>query len=330
MNQFTLLKCPSCGSSVIETENQNVAICSHCGSKLLYKNNKASSIIIKHSKILIGLFLLIASSIMGFYSSQQQNNQPPAENKSTLINDSHNEKVKINPAKTSVPKSVINLPSIPNKYEITSEDLLSESDLTEKPEVSIIHKAKGKTSNGGLYWIVTIHNNNNQTIYRPGAIVSLFDENGKHIEEQKGWSKHIQLDSDNQTELLLYISNPPKGKFTSQLVGTGSLSTFLSDTRKSIEIVDFIVKTKPNNPIHSDIIGDVKNFHDFQVDFVRVVAVAKDANNKSIGLADGFVSSSSLESQAQSGFKLRAGTFITEKPVTWTLFAFGQKHRDKL
>lgn len=60
------------------------------------------------------------------------------------------------------------------------------------------------------------------------------------------------------------------------------------------------------------------------------VVVAKDINNKSIGPADGFVSHSSLEVNAQSGFKLSAGTFVTEKPVSWSLFAFGQKHRDKL
>jgi len=321
MSQFTVLKCPSCGSSVIETENQNVAVCSHCGSKLLYKNSKASNIIIKHSKSLLSLLVLIvAMGIMGFYLYPDQKSLPDNQVKAESKNDTT----------SLVPFSPINLPSIPNK--ITNELLQesSDNDLSLKPEISIVHNVQGETSNGGIYWIITIRNDSKQILYQPGAIVSLFDENNKRVEEQKGWSKYTHLDPDNQTELLLYISHPPKGKFTSQIKGMGSFTTFFTDSRKSIEIVDFIVKPKPNNPIHSDIIGDVKNTHDFRVDFVRVVAVAKDANNKSIGLADGFVSSSSLESQAQSGFKLSTGTFVTEMPVTWSLFAFGQKHRDKL
>ncbi|MCF6318933.1 MAG: hypothetical protein L3J83_06605 [Proteobacteria bacterium] len=87
---------------------------------------------------------------------------------------------------------------------------------------------------------------------------------------------------------------------------------------------------KGNDARKVDIVGDIKNSSEYQVDFIRVIALAKDDKGNTIGMADAYVTNSSLAKNAQSGFKIKAGTFVTGPPASWSLWAFGSKHREKL
>ncbi len=319
MQDFQIIKCPSCGSTVIETKSDSIAECSYCGSKIILSNNKVQSVNNKKSK---WVFAVVLSVIVIALLAYQLLKSKQAEEKPIQI-----EKPSI-----GIPNLKVNLPKLNAKaMTITQEDLdKNKLEPTSNPNIDIVRQVQAKTLNGGLYWIITIRNDSTQTVYRPGVIASLFDGNNKRIEEQKGWTKLSQLEPGKQADLLLYVPNPPQGNFTSQLTAMGSFSSFIKPDQQNIEIVDFIVKPKYNSKVNVEIIGDVKNTHDFQVDFVRVVAIAKDTEGNTIGLADSFVSKSSLKANAQSGFKINAGTFVTEPPDSWSLWAFGKKHRDKL
>ncbi len=318
MLDFKILKCPSCGSSVVETENEELAECSHCGSKLLLKSKNNPTRVFPYSRLIVSLLVLIlVGGVLGFYFIQQNKNDSPIVTRIKL-------------PKIGVPNVNFNLPKINSKAITITKGDLTQKRTTETPKVSIVRQVQGKTIIGGLYWIVTIRNDSKQTVFRPGVIVSLFDESNKRIEEQKGWAKIIHLEPGMQTEVLVYVANPPKVNYKHEIKGMGSLSSYLKADQQNIEVVEFIVKPKNNSKINVEIIGDVKNTHDFQVDFIRVVAIAKDQQGNTIGLADSFVSNSSLNPNEQSGFKINAGTFVTKPPDSWSLLAFGKKHRDKL
>ena len=318
MQDFQIIKCPSCGSTVIETKSDTIAECSYCGSKIILSNNKVQSVNNKKSKwIFAAVLSVIVISLVAYLLLKSKQAEKP---------------VQIEKPSIGIPNLKVNLPKLNAKaMTITPEDLeKNQLESTSVPNIGIVRQVQAKTLNGGLYWIVTIRNDSKQSVFRPGVITSLFDENNKRIEEQKGWAKIIQLEPGMQTEVLVYIANPPKVNYKHEIKGMGSFSSYLKADQQSIEVVEFIVKPKNNSKVYVEIIGDVKNIHDFQVDFIRVVAIAKDKQGNTIGLADSFVSNSSLKANAQSGFKINAGTFVTKPPDSWSLWAFGKKHREKL
>ena len=49
--------------------------------------------------------------------------------------------------------------------------------------MTIISQVEGKTINGGIFWLVVIRNDSSGTVIRPGAVMSLFDENNIRFEE---------------------------------------------------------------------------------------------------------------------------------------------------
>ena len=318
MQDFKIPKCPSCGSSVIETGSEKSTECSYCGSVLLLKDEKSSKVNNQYSKLnAVLLVLIIVGGVIALYLNQI---------KDTI------EKIKpqIDTPIIGISKNKYAIPKMNTKaMAITPEDV-AKSPTSIQPKVSIVHQSKGETIIGGLFWIVTIRNDSDKTIVRPRVIASLFDENNKRIEEQNGWSKLTQLQPGQQTEVLVLISKPPTVEYTSKLQAEAKLPNFMSVNQEMIEVLDFTLKPNDNNPRNVVIVGDVKNSNAYQVDFVRVVAVAKDNKGNAIGLADAYVSNSSLAANDQSGFKIKAGTFVIQAPVTWSLWAFGSKHRDKL
>lgn len=315
METFKVIKCQSCGSTVVEMEGESIAKCSHCGSQLFITRNKFSKLVLINSILLVSLvlfaigvsfWLLSDDSVLKQELTHQQGAAKPQE----LITKSINSIPKLNTS----------------KLVISNEQLKEFQDNIEKPKMSIVNKVAGRISTGGIYWIVTIRNDSEQIVSRPTAIMSLFDANNLRLEEQKGWSKLAHLKPGQETELLIHIAKPPLVEYRSELVASAKKLTNHERYQEKIDIENFIVKTAAFSKIFYEIIGDVYNPHDYQVDFIKVIAVARDKDGVAIGLADVFVTDTNLKAHNKSGFKISAGAFITSMPDSWTLFAIGRKH----
>ena len=319
MKDFKIIKCPSCGSSTVEVDAESIATCKHCGTKILLKDNDSimvfSFISVKQLLVIVTVVtILIAAAVFWITNSKIKVNNPKVKpDTNSLV---------IEQATEDVPKVIT------KTVQSFDKEMKSQQQKSEKPHISILSEIKAQTSIGGLYWIIQIRNDEQYTVVRPSVVVSLFDNQKKRIAEQVGWSKSSHLDSHQTTEVLVLISKPPQTSFRAEIAARANNSRSFALRQEYIEIKEFIINTSATNKLKSEIIGDVYNPFEYQVDFVKVVAVAKNDNGKPVGIADAYVTTSSIPAHGQSGFKVTAGTFVAEIPISWSLYAMGSKHRN--
>lgn len=327
MSHFKVLKCPSCGSSNIENNGQSIVKCEHCGSSLLVKKNKYSQLVVVGSQIRSLLIFIVAILAVFFIArpiwlSFQNDKQPVKEIKQVIaipVNAIPNIKIpKINMLKVDT-KAIV----------VTNEQIKLAEEKRVKPNISILSKIEGHTSIGGIFWIVKIRNDSEYTVARPGVVMSLFDDNNKRIDEQRAWSAHSHLTAGQESQVMLFIANPPKINYSRQMSGIANIPSQFEIYQETIEVRDFIVKKEDGFLKNTSIVGDVYNPHDYQVDFVKILAVAHDANGIPVGMSNTYATTTSIPSKGQSGFKVSASTFIAQPPASWSLWAVGSKHRDK-
>jgi len=323
MDDFKIHKCPSCGSSLVETDSESIIVCSHCGSQLVSENKGLSQIKIDNSLIKKLLFvvisLIVAIGGVVLWFSVDEKSIPQESNKMVQINTTNK---LINTPVSSIPK--LNT----KNNGMTKQTIEKNKNSIEKPTITIISNVESDTSIGGKYWIVTIRNDSNTEVVRPRVIMSLFDGNKRRIDEHVGWSKQDTLAKGAETTVLVLVSKPPQSPYTSEIQAMATLPSQFITGIETITVDDFIVNVEAGNPKKATIVGDVSNQNGFQVDFIWVQAIARNKEGIAVGLADAYVTNSSLAPQENSGFKIKAGTFIAQAPATWSLWASGRKHRD--
>jgi DNA-directed RNA polymerase subunit RPC12/RpoP len=313
MKDFETIKCPACGASDIKSISHSMGKCSYCGSKFLLTEKQLHVLKGNKPTWIIVLALVLVISALAIYLLLQRNKpkETPLQIKKPSI---------------GIPNLKVNLPTINAKaMTISQEDLKQNPDALDSPKVSILHTVKGVTSQGGIYWIMTLRNDSEQAIIQAGAVVSLLTSDNKRLEEQKGYSKISPLQPQQETSVLVYIANPPKQDYHIEFDSFGSYIKYIKPNQAFLNVTDFTVKPTSTNSSLVNIIGDISNNNTFPVKFAKVIAIAKDANGNAIGLAEGFVTHSNLAPKATSGFKISAGTFVTQSPQSWELLAVGMK-----
>ncbi|MCF6288473.1 MAG: hypothetical protein L3J53_04460 [Proteobacteria bacterium] len=68
----------------------------------------------------------------------------------------------------------------------------------------------------------------------------------------------------------------------------------------------------------------------FMLVMLVILAIAKNSQDISVGIAYAYAYASftNMPAKTESGFKIRAGTFIAQEPGSWKLWAIGRKQRD--
>jgi len=324
MGQFKVIKCPSCGSSVIESEGESIAKCSHCGTSLVLEGQNMPKLLELgkqiRSLLLVTVIVVIALFIFNQFGKSDQleipedptNKQPTGSTAPTI----------------EIPKLNINIPVIDaSKLQPSKEEVVKSKQKNRESQVAVIHQIQGKTIIGGLFWIFQIRNEGKTEVSRPGLLMSLFNEKGKRIDELRVWSKLEHLKPGQETEVLLLLQNPPKNIAKIETVGMGKPPSKYEIYQEFVKIKEFIVKANEKNPKRVEIIGDVYNPHAFQVNYVEVIAVARNKQGLPVGIANSYASYTNLPAKQSSGFKIKAGTFIAEEPEKWTLWAVGRRDR---
>jgi hypothetical protein len=301
---------------MVETEDETIGTCSHCGSKLfLNKNKQLSNRDIKKLLIVIlSLLMFIAAAIFWTLRINQNTQEKPV---TTLKRNT-----------SLIGKPLVSIPKLNiHAIKVNNEEIKSQKHEIVNPEVIITSQFKGQTSLGGLYWILQIRNDGQYTVARPSAVVSLFNKKNQRVAEQTGWSKLSHLDAQQSTEVLVLLAKPPQGEFRIEIIGRAYHTGSFDQQLDVLPVTDFVINKNAKDERRADIVGDVINSLEYQLDFVMVMAVAKNDEGLPVGLANTYATHSSISPQGQSGFKISAGTFVTEVPASWSVYAVGSKHR---
>ena len=146
MSDFKILKCPSCGSSNIETQSESILTCSHCGSNFVSKNTSHTQVKPSHSRIKL-LFLIAVPLILTIIFVMNlipDNKEKSQVNLNSVVNSNNNNTNDLIKAPlSSIP--ILNTKALG----ITQESLDESKEKAKKPIISIVNQVAGETSIGG-------------------------------------------------------------------------------------------------------------------------------------------------------------------------------------
>lgn len=331
MNNYKILKCPSCGASLVETQSESILECSHCGTNLVSKETdfkalKSDNTLIKKLLFLVIMLIVVSLilTIFWFLKKPEGLNQSSSQSpKAEVTSKIHNTNSLIKAPISIIPQLKT------NALEVNKENIEKFKASVDAPKITIVSNLKGETIIGDHYWIVTVRNDSKTQIIKPRVIMSLFDKNKRRIGEHTGWAKLDVLEAGSEATVLVLNTEPPKVEFTTEFNAIAAYPNKFMSNVIHVRVDDFIVNPNKNSDKKVTIIGDVSNPNEFRVDFIRVEAIAKNKQGVAVGIANAYVTKSSLANNEKSGFKIKVSTFITEPAATWALWASGRKHRDK-
>jgi hypothetical protein len=308
------MRCESCGASQFKRSQQHgLLVCQYCGTQQAQGVTEHKQSGGAPGKPMMSWILVLSTAVVLLigvvrYQSSRPEVQPLSIGDTALTSEP------TKPATVTPQPIAVVKPNPQDQPEVQTQSV--------NEHLKAVHQVTGETSNGGRYWVFTLENTSADTVYKPHVMVSLFDETGQRVAEQAGWSYQHRLEPGSQTQVLVFMSEPPGGKTTEQITTLGSLNGHYVAEQYGLTISDFKVSTK-----HSqyELVGDVLNEHELEVKFPRVVVVALDESGRAIGLGQTFTTLKALSPGQDSGFKVRVGTFLSGEPASWQVYALAQK-----
>jgi len=170
------IQCQACGaSSVNKLEDQSMLECQYCGAMMTFSEDSKipSTIQSQHRPAKLGFLLvmipILVIALMVIFWLVLQNNRS------------------IDSYEAEVSAVAVTLDQDKAKYSLqVTEKPQSETTDSVNHLLTIESQITGETTNGGNYWILGVKNNSDQQIAQPGVMLSMFDLDGKHIDEQGG------------------------------------------------------------------------------------------------------------------------------------------------
>jgi len=305
--------CQGCGaSSLLRHETLSVLECEYCGGLMSFSDESTQITEDRHKPtkltfllIIIPVSVIVLMMVFWFVFTNIRKHR-------TL--ESYEVKMPVRVTSSTQTKKEPVVTTVEETSNSVSESL---NDL-----ITIQSQVSGETINGGQYWIFGIKNNNDQRVSRPGVMLSLFDQEGRRIEEQGGWSLRETLEPEEQTIVLLFLAKVPTDAVEQKLKPFASKPNQFGLKQVDVSVESFNVTSK--NKLF-EVVGDVVNEHGFNVRYVRLMAVAYDSHDKPIGMGNAFSTDKELAPQQRSGFKVKVGTFLQGEPVTWRVWALGRQ-----
>ncbi len=306
------IKCESCGSTRWQNSQlDNMLECQYCGAMRQQPNqnriNQQANNKQNWGTIAVALPLIVVFVQFRKHSDYEA----VTSTKQPLINAQ-------TPEISTVKQGNAATQSIESSHTTTTNHTLEKSINT---YLKITHQVAGETSLGGKFWIFELNNQSEQAIAKPGVVVSGFDANGQRLVEQSGWSQQQVLAPNETTALMVFLSEPPDDMVSTTISTLGKIPQKYDLKQVSLKVKSFVV-----NEVGSryEIVGDVLNDTEHTLSFSKITVIAKNKAGQAVGVTSGFATVKSLKPQESSGFKVTMGTFLTEKPDSWTLKAFAR------
>ncbi len=312
---MNISKCPSCGAANMQELGENRINCIQCGANLLFIVNKRSGL----KKTLSTAFFLVLLSSAGFYYVSTKTEEVLQE-----ITKSSEKPVAPN---VPIKKSLNAIPKLKNNtMTITSDQFKESQDKQKSAKLEIISSVSAKKDKGGQFWIATIENQSNKSITRPRVVLKLFNNSNEKIESYSAWSKLEALPAGATTTVLIDLPKVPKEEFHSEMSAQSSPASLYDKAQQFLVVQDFTVSIIDEAKTQFELTGTVANPFDYQVDFVEIIALAKDKQGKTVGYAKAYASTTNIKAKQTSVFTLKADKYVTQTPYSWTLSAVARKH----
>ncbi len=286
----TPITCPNCGASDITARGSGDFRCNHCESYFLATSAPSTSIASGPSRpqrpiaIVLSVFfgMMMAGMVAAFML--RRSTPPP-----------------------SAPP-----PPAPPPPAFTTNSAAP-------PSAEIVHAIDGTTRIGGRFWLVDYRNSGDVEITSPSVAVSLFDEAGQRVGEQKGYAAIKRLQPGQTTTILVLVSHPPP--YHRDALSLVQPASGFALPEVTLEVTEF--RENPSFGSMRDLIGTVKNPHLRQVRFVNIIVVGRDASDQPVAFASGTATRKEIDAGGSSGFSISVGTFEVEPPKRWEVTAVG-------
>jgi hypothetical protein len=315
MSDINISKCPSCGAANMQEFGENRTNCIQCGANL--------SIIVKKGgglkKFLSTALILVLLSSAGFYYVSSKTEEVLQE-----ITKPSEKPVAPN---VSIKKTLNAIPKLKdNAMTITSDQFKQSQDKQNIAGLQVVNSVSAKKDKGGQFWIVTIENLTTKSITRPRVVLKLLNKNNEQIESYSAWSKLEALPPGKTTTVLIDLPKIPKEEFLTEILAQSSPASLYDKAQQNLVVQDFQVSILDEEQIQFELTGTVYNPFAYQVDFVEIIALAKDKQGKSVGYAKAYASTTNIQAKQTSPFTIKANKYVTQTPYSWTLSAMARKH----
>ncbi len=315
MNDINISKCPSCGAANMQEADENRINCIQCGANLSLVVSKNSGL----KKFLTSALILVLLSSAAFYFVSTKTEEVLQE-----ITKSSETTVAPN---VSIKKSLNAIPKLKNNtMTITSDQFKESQDKQKNANLQVISSVSAKKDKGGQFWIATIENQSNKSITRPRVVLKLLNNNNEKIESYSAWSKLEALPAGKTTTVLIDLPKVPKEEFHSEMMAQSSPASLYDKAQQLLVVQDFTVSIIDEAKTQFELTGTVANPFDYQVDFVEIIALAKDRQGKTVGYAKAYASTTNIQAKQTSPFTLKVDKYVVHPPYSWTLIALARKH----
>ena len=284
--------CEACGGRQAEKNQAGLLACAYCGSTHLVNEPVAvsSSQPSRVKKSLLWLLpLLLLVLVLMFRMPSQEGDRKPTNDGVQVVSE-------------------------PLPVQSTKPEVKPPAPATATVNLSVQSEQASSTRSGGRFWVFGVQNGGDQTLYRPRVVVSLFDADGVRVAEQTGWTHRQIIESGESDVVMVFIKEAPEQAVRQVVQALADTSTFLKPNQLPLPVTHYQVSQQRNR---YELVGDVNNPHDHTMRFIKVVAVAQNAAGQPVGVANAYATQKELAPGASSGFKISAGTFMTEAPVEW-------------
>jgi len=315
MNKINISKCPSCGVVNMQEADENRINCVQCGANLSLVINNRSGL----KKFLrVALVLVLLSSATFYYVSNKAEEvlQEMTEPLKTSVAPS----VSINKSINAIPKLKSNTMTIGNEQFKQSQ---AKQDID---ELRVLSSVSAKKQNKGQFWIVTIENQTTKTITRPRVMLKLLNKKNEKIESYTAWAKLETLPAGETTSILIDLPKVPEQEFHTEITAQSSQASLYDKAQQTLAIQDFDVSVLDEAQTQFQLKGTAYNPHNYQVDFVEIIAIAKDQQGQVVGYAKAYATTTNIKANQTSSFTLIANKYLVKTPYSWTLSALARAH----
>jgi hypothetical protein len=308
------IACPRCSSTEAEQANQGVFVCSHCHTRFIVDHGQArlpdqhatsSAAATASGGRLVALAvagslfaLLLVGGVVArvLASSDTGADRPRADRRSPAT--------RTDPpasSRSSLPPAISAAPQV-------------------EPKASLVNSLAGQTRIGGHFWLATYRNDGEVTLRKPAATASLFDEDGKRVGEQRGYSQREELPPGESATILILASKPPK--YARAEINIDDPQVHRGAESIALKVQEHVVN--PGAIAGKDVVGTIVNESETAVRFAKVIVVGRNDKGEPVDFAYAYATDKDLGPGESSGFKATLNTWQIAPPKTIEVRAFAR------
>ena len=192
------------------------------------------------------------------------------------------------------------------------------------PQAELQGTIRGTLSIGGHYWLTNYVNVGAIPIGRPSVGVSLFDEGGKRVGEERGFAEVSVLEPGASVPVLVLASAPP-AYARAEIAPVAPEAARYETPDVPVSVREMTVQAGSLG--RSECVGTVVNESGGPVEFTKVLVTGRDAEGALVSFANGYATTTALAAGAESGFKVSIGTWEVRPPVKYEAWALARPAR---